>query len=113
MKDFQKILDDAEKLAVDKFNSIPEENYCGTAYIAGIPGTSEIIRFVKKTFKKDNDYTYSKGNIIFRKDVYKGYTVSVYFGSSQSLTRKELAMLEFCVHLQDNGVKCRLVSKAL
>lgn len=84
------------------------EGDCGGAYITGIGGKDEIVRFYKKYGKFNGSHTYSiKGLPTLSKGVYKGYDLMIQSpGNSQSAERKEALCRAFAKVLNENGIRC-------
>jgi len=84
------------------------EGDCGGAYITGIGGRDEIVRFYKKNGKFNGSHTYSiEGLPTLSKGVYKGYDLYIpSAGRSQSAERKEAQCRAFAKVLNENGIKC-------
>lgn len=87
---------------------VDTEGDCGGAYITGIGGRDEIVRFFKKYGKFNGSHNYDlKDGTSLSKGVYKGYDMMLRSpGNSQSAERKEAFCRAYAKVLNDNGIKC-------
>jgi hypothetical protein len=92
--------------------TIDPEGNCGGAYITGIGGRDEIVRFFKKHGRFDGSHNYAlKDDTRLSKGVYKGYDLMVStnkFYNGQSAERKAAFCEAYAKVLNDNGIKCHV-----
>jgi hypothetical protein len=84
------------------------EGDCGGAYLTGIGGRDEIVRFYKKYGRFNGSHSYSiEGLPTLSKSVYKGYEMMIpSAGNSQSAERKAAQCRAFAKVLNENGIRC-------
>ncbi|MEK6829094.1 MAG: hypothetical protein AABY15_03125 [Nanoarchaeota archaeon] len=93
--------------------TVESEGNCGGAYIRAIQYNTDIYKFFNKEAKKDGTGANAKfelpNGILFRKDVYTGYTLhfpTSNFYNGQSHERYKAFYDAAAGVLRENGVKC-------
>ena len=93
---------------ISKPSEIDNEGECGGAYITGLDGRSDFVKWLKKL----QSNPYPKGVVSLHKGTYKGYDLFLHIENynGQSKEKRESFATAFCSVLKENGISCGVKS---